>query len=302
MATNNEIKYIQSIIGRAELNESFYQHLQNQSSGNDGENYFKSVLDCIPEIIYITDYQFQLNNHVQIDAIVIDDSAIYLFEIKNYKGIYEFEGSNFKNNYGGSMTSPMLQIDRINFAFQKLTANLNINKPIITKLVFTNPYFNLKNPTLYKDNIILPSEIGQLKSLFKNNHIETNMKIKQKLLNARNDFSHIYQQSITIPFRNGKPGIRCPKCKRLYTVKSELKKQKCQCQLCEEVMDKTYVYEKNLLELWYLKQQPFTIEEAMWWLGEGSEKSIRRLCNKLFLSETNRYKKYYLEDEYNGAY
>ena len=302
MVLRNAEKYIQSIIGRAELNDSLYQYLQNQSSGNEGENYFKSVLDGIPEIIYLTDYQFQLNNHVQIDAIVIDDIAIHLFEIKNYKGIYEFQGSNFKNNYGGSMTSPMLQIYRINVAFQKLTASLHIYKPIITKLVFTNPYFNLKNPIPHKDKIILPSEIGQLKSLFKNNHIESNMKIKQKLLNAINPFSHMYQQNINIPFQNIKPGIRCPRCQKLHTVKFEYNMQKCQCQYCDEVMNKSYIFENNLLELWYLKQQPFTLEEAVWWLGEGSEKSVRRLCNKMFLSENNRYKKYYLEDEYNRVY
>ena len=32
-------------------------------------------------------------------------------------------------------------------------------------------------------------------------------------------------------------------------------------------MVKKYVYEYNLQELYYLKQEPFTITEAVWWLG-----------------------------------
>ncbi|WP_239732865.1 nuclease-related domain-containing protein [Mammaliicoccus sp. P-M55] len=110
-------KYLKSIIGRAELSDNLFNKVQNKSSGNDGERYFNAILNCMEHIVYINDFQFTLNNQVQIDMLVIDDRAIYLFEIKNYKGIYYLEDTFFKNNYGNSITSPLFKSkeQRMNF-------------------------------------------------------------------------------------------------------------------------------------------------------------------------------------------
>lgn len=91
MESKHDTKYFQSLIGRAELTENILKSIQNKSSGNDGENYFSAILDCDTDIVYLNDFQFTYNSQVQIDTIVIDDQAIYLFEIKNYKGIYYLE-------------------------------------------------------------------------------------------------------------------------------------------------------------------------------------------------------------------
>ncbi|PTJ54504.1 hypothetical protein BU009_12400 [Mammaliicoccus sciuri] len=99
---------------------------------------------------------------------------------------------------------------------------------------------------------------------------------------------------MTIPFEQIKPGIKCPRCHRMFTVKIEQDKQKCTCQYCESVMDKKYLYEYNLQELYYLKQEPFTITEAVWWLGGNSKTTIRRVCEQNFKSIGKRYKKFYI--------
>ncbi|RIN89663.1 hypothetical protein BU003_09610 [Mammaliicoccus sciuri] len=59
-------------------------------------------------------------------------------------------------------------------------------------------------------------------------------------------------------------------------------------------MDKKYLYEYNLQELYYLKQEPFTITEAVWWLGGNSKTTIRRVCEQNFKSIGKRYKKFYI--------
>ncbi|HCN61002.1 MULTISPECIES: nuclease-related domain-containing protein [Mammaliicoccus] len=288
-------KYLKSIIGRAELSDNLFNKVQNKSSGNDGERYFNAILKCMEHIVYINDFQFTLNNQVQIDMLVIDDRAIYLFEIKNYKGIYYLEDTFFKNNYGNSITSPLIQIERAKNEFHNLCKYLEIDRPIISKLVFTNPYFNFKNPTPYKERIILPSELGIINQLFSNQNPEENIKIKQKLLAERNSFDNQYYKSITLPFKNIKPGIKCPKCNHMFTVKIKHKRQKCTCMYCESIMDKKFVYEYNLKELWYLKQDSFTISEAIWWLGGGTSiYSVRRICESSFKAVGSRYKKYYL--------
>ncbi|MCJ0923486.1 NERD domain-containing protein [Mammaliicoccus sciuri] len=85
MESKHDTKYFQSLIGRAELTENILKSIQNKSSGNDGENYFSAILNCDTDIVYMNDFQFTFNSQVQIDTIVIDDHAIYLFEVKNYK-------------------------------------------------------------------------------------------------------------------------------------------------------------------------------------------------------------------------
>ncbi|MCD8875380.1 NERD domain-containing protein [Mammaliicoccus sciuri] len=294
MESKHDTKYFQSLIGRAELTENILKSIQNKSSGNDGENYFSAILDCVTDIVYLNDFQFTYNSQVQIDTIVIDDHAIYLFEIKNYKGIYYLEDTLLKNNFGSSFTSPFIQMERARNEFNKLCHYLEIGKPVISKLVFTNPYFNFKNRNLLKDQVILPSELGSITQLFKNQNQSENIKIKQKLLTARNSFDAQYSKGVTIPFEHIKPGIKCPRCHRMFTVKIEQDKQKCTCQYCESVMDKKYLYEYNLQELYYLKQEPFTITEAVWWLGGNSKTTIRRVCEQNFKSIGKRYKKFYI--------
>lgn len=85
MESKYDTKYFQSLIGRAKLTENILKSIQNKSSGNDGENYFSAILNCDTDIVYMNDFQSTFNSQVQIDTIVIDDHAIYLFEVKNYK-------------------------------------------------------------------------------------------------------------------------------------------------------------------------------------------------------------------------
>lgn len=204
------------------------------------------------------------------------------------------EDTLLKNNFGSSFTSPFIQMERARNEFNKLCHYLEIHKPVVSKLVFTNPYFNFKNKNLLKDQVILPSELGSLTQLFKNQNQSENQRIKQKLLTVRSSFDAQYNKGVTIPFEQIKPGIKCPRCNRMFTVKIEQDKQKCTCQYCENVMDKKYVYEYNLQELYYLKQEPFTITEAVWWLGGNSSSTIRRVCEQNFKSIGKRYKKFYI--------
>lgn len=286
--------YIEAIKGRAELNEALLQKLQNKSSGDDGEDYFRAVLKCRDDLNVINNFQLNHNNHVQIDSIVIDDHAIHLFEIKNYKGIYTIDKSYIKNSYGGTITSPLIQLHRAEKELNKFCKSLGITLPIISKIVFTNPYFILKETIPQKDKIILPAEIGNIQNTFSNQFSENSLDIKRKLLSKSKDFYENYNFGITIPFSQIIPGIKCPACNRMFTVKIENQKQKCKCQYCKREMDKKYVYERNLLELWYLKRESFTMQEAMWWLGEEKISTVRRICNNTFKCSGKRYKKYFL--------
>ena len=85
MESKYDTKYFQSLIGRAKLTENILKSIQNKSSGNYGENYFNAILNCDTDIVYMNDFQFTFNSQVQIDKIVIDDHAIYLFEVKIIK-------------------------------------------------------------------------------------------------------------------------------------------------------------------------------------------------------------------------
>lgn len=160
------------------------------------------------------------------------------------------------------MSSPLIQLRRTETIFELICRNLNIQKPITSKIIFTNPLFNLMNISKYKEKIIPASQIGTLKKSFSNNNYQENKEIKNKILSASGDFSQFYSQNIVIPFENVMPGVRCPVCLKLHTIHMSSNKQKCSCQFCHKNLDRKEVIAHNLRELYHIKGTGFTLKEA----------------------------------------
>lgn len=100
MKGNHFEQYMLAILGRTTFSEAVIQKYQNILSGSEGERYVTSVVKSIGNIEIIEDFQSSKHNHIQIDCIVIEDNAIYLLEVKNYKGIYTLDDTILRNNFG----------------------------------------------------------------------------------------------------------------------------------------------------------------------------------------------------------
>lgn len=279
------------------IQDKLDEDTRNYIKGLEGELFIKDILDEYPDLHYLYDFHISHKNRVQIDFLIVTDDAICHFEVKHYSGDYTIKDGQLMNEFGNMFYTPFQQLRRANHELNHLISHLNINKPLHSYLIFSNPKFTLKGTMPNQFNILLPTELHKLKYMFKNNHTIENANILHMFQQEHSDFSHLYNNIKKVPIASIKSGLKCPKCKRLNTVEVEERKKYLRCKFCHVEISRNKLYLYNLMEFYICKGEPFTLSEAQKWCGVENSLTIRRVLDKNFRFINKKPKKYYLDNK-----
>ena len=104
------------------LSEKDHLNYLNLNKGFIGEQHFDEWLHHLPDNwLILNDLLFEFSHsHFQIDSMVISNSTIYIFEVKNYDGDYYMEDDRWFSTSGAEIKNPIFQLKRTETLLRKL--------------------------------------------------------------------------------------------------------------------------------------------------------------------------------------
>lgn len=293
MNTSDYYQYLLALESRKILSKDERNNLLTYYNGKEGERYFKLFLNTIPNICYIYDFEFGNQHHVQIDYLVATDNTLFLFEIKHYRDEWHFEQDFFKNSYGITTKSPIKQTQFMKSELEKLLYQNGIHINIQPYIIFTNPHFIPVGNWPHDQNIIYFNQLNQIKDILLSQSSKFNPALLNFLLQHKKIHSTYYQKEITPYFDISLAGIKCPRCRKMNTINIVESKIYYNCTYCHCKIKSEKIILYNLKELYYLKRDGFTFDEAIQWCYPVKEYTIGRVCNKYFKSAKKRNRKFF---------
>lgn len=293
MNTSDYYQYLLALESRKILSKDERNNLLTYYNGKEGERYFKLFLNTIPNICYIYDFEFGNQHHVQIDYLVATDNTLSLFEIKHYRDEWHFEQDFLKNSYGITTKSPIKQTQFMKSELEKLLYQNGIHINIQPYIIFTNPHFIPVGNWPHDQNIIYFNQLNQIKDILLSQSSKFNPVLLNFLLQHKKIHSTYYQKEITPYFDISLTGIKCPSCRKMHTINIVESKIYYNCTYCHCKIKSEKIILYNLKELYYLKRDGFTFDEAIQWCYPVKEYTIGRVCNKYFKSAKKRNRKFF---------
>lgn len=263
-------------------NQSIFHRLIN---GYHGEQQFYNLLKQNLHSRPITLFDIQLNNQwgtCQVDAILIFQHEILLFEVKNFNGEYMIQDERWYTLGKKSIRNPLHQLQRTELLLQQYFNTLQFTLPVKSYLVFMHPEFTLYNAP-HKLPIILPSQlnrfIGQLDNtpcrIDKQHHNIAN------LLQSRHSQFSLFEQAIKFNEKTLTAGILCKRCNG---VMEEYNLRKVICPQCSHVEGFVPAILRSIEDYYYLfPNRQITVKNVYDWLQHSvSKHKIRKtLSSKL---------------------
>ncbi|MFT4416529.1 nuclease-related domain-containing protein [Fredinandcohnia humi] len=207
-----ELEILRSLSGRKKLDEKLENQLSSLEKGFKGELLFDQWLENInSDCVILNDLLLeQKNTQFQIDSLLVTQSQIYLFEVKNFEGDYYLDGDRWCTSSGIEIKSPQLQLTRSEALFRQLLHSIGFNNPIQTYLIFVNPEFYLYQTPLGIP-IIFPTQINRfiINLYSKSSKLSaSHHKLAQKLVSLHKQESP-YMRIPNYSFEELKKGILC---------------------------------------------------------------------------------------------
>ncbi|MCJ7842767.1 NERD domain-containing protein [Lederbergia sp. NSJ-179] len=214
---SRELQIFQYLHPRMKLATEEKQHLDYLYKGYLGELEFYNRLQQTELKNHLILYDLLLpSNHTefQIDSLLIWQTRIFLFEVKNFEGEFYLEQDNwYVALTGKEIKNPLLQLRRSEFLLRQLLQKWGHDIPIEPYIIFIHPEF-----TLYQAPqnlpIILPTQLNRfLKKLHASTPVITR---KQKRVVDQFIVHHkeqsAYEQLPQYEYDKLKKGIICPSC------------------------------------------------------------------------------------------
>ncbi|MFS0865550.1 nuclease-related domain-containing protein [Fredinandcohnia sp. 179-A 10B2 NHS] len=158
-----ELLLLTSLRGRSKLEEKYENQFYSLEKGYKGELVFDKWLESLKvDCIILRDLLLEVNNtQFQIDTLVIFQSKILMFEVKNYEGDYYLKDNKWYTSSGTEIIkSPLIQLNRSEALLKQLLHSLGFNFPIESHLVFVNPEFFLYQAPMSLP-IVFPTQVNR---------------------------------------------------------------------------------------------------------------------------------------------
>lgn len=156
-----ELVVLQSLNSRMTLSDQDWKNYFSLAKGFEGEVKFDQLTGKLEsECIVINGLLLKIDNHFfQIDTLIIFQKTIYLVDVKNYEGDYEFESKNLKHiKTGKIIKDPYIQLQRCETMFRQLLQELGFHFNVEAYLVYINSELTMyqapQNPS-----VIFPTQI-----------------------------------------------------------------------------------------------------------------------------------------------
>lgn len=280
------LKVLESLNARTQLSDLERKEYVNQSKGYPGELLFDPHLRDLPfENLVINDLRLRDNGQmIQIDSLLLASNRLYLYEVKNYSGSYDYKDGALHGRSDFIITNPLTQVHRSLPVLHNLIRKLGYPMYIQPYVVFINPNFYLYQ--LPRDKPFLFA--NQLTQHF------DQLARKQRSLNA--DASQLADQLIGLHDKDYRPpnlphydfsllkkGILCPLCfsfERIHTRQNRI------CAACGYRETAAEAIKRSAEECHLLYPELSITKRLIYeWCGaEYDEQRIQRVLARHFLT------------------
>lgn len=272
---------------------------ENQVKGFDGEKQFDfHMSESHQSGIVLNDLVLDYRDTVfQIDALLITNDSVYLYEVKNYTGSYYYKEDSFFTESEYKILNPLRQVDRSATYLHNVMLRLGYRLPIYPIIVFINPDFTLYSSIpnkLFLFSNQLPKHLNSLASqnfLIKPDHMELAHQLKELHdENYRPDNLPIYR------LEQLKKVILCPIC---FSTSHTDTRQNHFCTVCGHKETITTAIERSIKEFKLLFPDHLITTSQMYdWCGERySKERIRIILKTNYQSHLSRHMTYYSEKQ-----
>lgn len=150
---HQQLLWLEEMEKRKGLTTSEQRELKQMQAGFNGEEYFgKYMRNFIPkDWILLQDLRLKtINGEIQIDAILITNLGLTLFEVKNYSADYHYNDGRWKVNGKVKYHNDFLQLDRTVGLLRFHMQQHGINIPVDSFVVYINEEDSVEidDPTL----------------------------------------------------------------------------------------------------------------------------------------------------------
>lgn len=138
---HQQLLWLEEIEKRKGLIGSEQRELKQMQAGFSGEEYFGRYLrNLIPkDWVLLQDIRVKiLNGEIQIDAILINNLGLTLFEVKNYTADYQYSDGRWKVNGKVKYHNDFLQLDRTVDLLKVHMQLHGFNNPVSSFIVYIN--------------------------------------------------------------------------------------------------------------------------------------------------------------------
>lgn len=269
-------QYLLAVDGRLKLHDTDYINIYRYKLGEEGERQFYNRVKNIMEGFKIWDVTLRENGTSQYDFIIVVGGVIYHYDIKNYSGTYTYKNDNFISENGRNYKNILSQLDGAYERLKRIVRQQGWKYTVESRIIFINEKFSIRN---YDGNALIMFS-NQVENIIQHLKGSTTYKmdlyVAEKLLslNSPDEFERIFYY----PIENMTKGIRCPKCKKINSVKVMKKYQNvhCKCGHCYAKSDMLHhvTHELSIINRGKIKENHVTT-----WSGVP-ERSVRNFLVK----------------------
>lgn len=289
-----------SISIRTDIVHAEQKQYENLEKGHEGERQFADSLDNLssPWLI-LHDVMLEHRGSIfQIDALLVSQRKIYLFEVKNYRGDFYIDSGKWYTHGGKEIQNPVHQLSRCETLLRQLLQEQRVNLPIESRIIFIHPEFILyqapKNLPL-----VFPSQINRLLEEL-NLHTpypsEKLITLAKKLADHHitdSPFSRLPEYT----YDGLKKGIICTACHSLKTFLA--RKTRVECEACgqQENADEAILRSIKELRTLFPNTRLTTTLVVDWTRLINARRKIMRLLSQNFTAKGYGRHLYYIDSE-----
>ncbi|MFL2100382.1 nuclease-related domain-containing protein [Mycobacteroides abscessus] len=139
------LRVLESLNYRTDLKVLEKKEYSNHTKGFEGETDFDIYPEILPaDNLVINDLLLKENGQMfQIDCLILKENTIFLYEIKNYSGSYDYKNGALHGQSDFIISDPLTQVHRSQPLLHNLVRKLGFQMEIKSKVVFINPDFYL---------------------------------------------------------------------------------------------------------------------------------------------------------------
>ncbi|VEF47214.1 NERD domain-containing protein [Bacillus freudenreichii] len=283
---------------RLKLDSYYRQQYLNLEKGHEGEESFAELLVGISNGYFILhDLLLEYNGSLfQIDALLMNQKKIYLFDVKNFEGDFYIDSNIWYAVNGKEIKDPVLQLTRCESLLRQLLQDNRLNLPIEARIIFINWGFTLYQAPLNLP-IILPTQLNRLLKQLNMDHSQPDS--RRKKLSEKLARDHIiespFNQLPQYDYAQLKKGIVCIRCNSLLT--SLINHRYIVCSRCStrEKVEVSVMRSVNQLQLLFPDTILTTNRIHDWCKIIESKRMIRRILRKHFTIAGHGKYTYYVD-------
>ncbi|GHH98580.1 nuclease-related domain-containing protein [Neobacillus kokaensis] len=282
---SKELVVLRYLNARMTLLDQDWKNYFSLAKGFEGEVKFDQLTEKLEsECIVINGLLLKVDNSFfQIDTVLIFQNTIYLIDVKNYEGDYEFQSKNLKHiKTDKIIKDPYIQLQRCETMFRQLLQELGFQFNVESHLIYINPEFTMyqapQNPS-----VIFPTQI--------NRFMQTLNKVPSKLNSGHEKLADLlismdvgeypFAAKPDYDYESLKKGIVDPSGHGFMVAVNDMKLKCCKCRF-EETVESAVKRSVEEFKILFPERRVTTTEIYNWCKVVRSRRAITRILKKHF--------------------